>query len=99
MLLRGRRFATAADVLDPDVPTRINRDLSAEELRRLALARIRRRKQFVSVRMFGSPDVIDKRRALHEIKRNSKVGRQLVEIERRYALLELEHHHRLAQGG
>ncbi len=92
----GSRLATVQEVLDPQVPTRTSKDLSIGESQKLCLRRIKENESFVSMRMLGTSEVIDKKRALSEIKNLSPIGLHLLEIEHRYILLQLQHHHRRA---
>jgi hypothetical protein len=99
LLHDGSRLATIEEVLDPDVATRTWQDLSREETQQLCLRRIKDNDSFVSMRMLGTPDVIDKKRALAEIKKLSAIGLHLLEVDRRYVRLQLERHRRRATEG
>jgi hypothetical protein len=99
LLHDGSRLATIEEVLDPDIGTRTWKELSSEEAQRLCLRRIKDNNNFISMRMLGTADVVDKKRALTEVKRLSPIGLHLIEIERRYIRLQLEHHHRQTTKG
>jgi hypothetical protein len=92
----GSQLATIQEVLDPEVRTRTSKGLSMGEMQKLCLRRIKENDSFVPMRMLGTSDVIDKKRALSEIKALSPIGLHLLEIERRHMLLQLQHHHRRA---
>jgi hypothetical protein len=89
-LADGSRPASVEEVLDPNVATRIGRDLSIDETLHLCLKRIRNSPGFVSMRMLGAHGVIDRNRALAELKKGSNVGLHLLEIERRFVRHQLE---------
>jgi len=99
LLHDGSRLATVEEILDPDITTRTWQDLSSDETQQLCLRRIKDNNNFVSMRMLGTADVIDKKRALTEIKKLSPIGLHLLEVERRYIRHQLERHHRRVTGG
>lgn len=84
------RLATIREVLASDIPTRMSHDLSLNERVRLATRRIKENDRFVSMLMLGVSGVIDKRRALKEIKELSPVGLHLLDIDMRHARLQVE---------
>lgn len=99
MLHDGSRLATIEEVLDPNIATRTWKDLSSDETNQLCLRRITNNNNFIAMRMLGTPNVIDKKKALSEIKKQSPIGLHLLEIERRYIRLQLERHYRPATEG
>jgi hypothetical protein len=88
---KSGRLATIREVLASDVPTRTGQDLSLGERSRLATRRIRDNDKFVSMMMLGVAGVIDKKRALMEIKEMSPIGLYLLDFDIRHSRLELEH--------
>ena len=87
---KSGRLATIREVLASDILTRIGRDLSLHERVRLATRRIRENKDFVPMMMLGISGLIDKRRALKEIKDLSPVGMHLLDIDMRHSRLQIE---------
>ena len=87
--LDGSRLATFEEVLDPQVPTRSMGELSHSELVTLVLERLRRDKVYPALLMLGAKGVIDKKRALREIRKLSPIGVHLIEIEKEYLQLQL----------
>jgi hypothetical protein len=87
---KSGRVATIRQVIASDIPTRTGKELSLDERVRLATRRIRDNKRFVSMMMLGVEGVIDRKRALEEIKKRSHIGLHLLEIDRRHANLQTE---------
>jgi hypothetical protein len=87
---KSGRVATIRQVIASDIPTRTGTELSLNERVRLATRRIRDNEHFVSMMMLGAEGVIDKERALQEIKKRSHIGLHLLEIDRRHAKLQTE---------
>lgn len=77
----GKKMVPLRDVLSPEVPTRDFAELSPPQQAQLTAERIRRQRRF-KIGMVGA-GVIDKKRAIAEVKANTHVGRTLVEIEQR----------------
>jgi hypothetical protein len=88
--------ATLLQILSPEVPTRMDKDLALHERAALAIARIKATKHFVNMRTLGTSGVIDKKRAILEIEKLSSTGLHLLEIDRRHIRLQLEEHIRSA---
>lgn len=74
-------LATLREVADPEVPTLSLSDLSPGQRADVVVKRIEAQPKF-QIAMVGA-GVIDKERAIAEVKSGSKVGRALVEIEQR----------------
>ena len=87
---KTRRLATIREVLASTIPTRTGRDLSLAERVRLSTRRIKENNNFVSMMMLGVTGVIDKKRALREIKELSAVGLQLLGMDMQHAQLQIE---------
>jgi len=75
------QIATLKEVVDPKVPTLSLNEISPEQRADLVINRIEHQPDF-KITMFPA-GVIDKDRAIAEIKAQSKVGKTLVEIENR----------------
>lgn len=75
----GSQQATLREVVDPDVPTLQLSELSLEQRADLVTKRIELQPQ-IDLAMIGA-GVIDKSRALTEVKNKTKVGKLLIEIE------------------
>jgi hypothetical protein len=86
---KGLRMASLEEVRDPAVPTKSLGELSHSELVRLVLARLRRDSHFVPMHIFGVQGVIDRKRAIREVKLLSAVGLHLIEIEKGLILIQL----------
>jgi hypothetical protein len=84
------RLATIRQVIASDVPTRMGRELSLDERVRLTTRRIRENNRFVPMMMLGVRGVIDKKRALKEIKALSPIGLHLLEFDMRHSRLQME---------
>jgi hypothetical protein len=87
---KSGRLATIEDVIASDVHTRMGRDLSLPERVRLATHRLRKNQHFVPMIMLGATGVIDKARALREIKRLTPIGLHLLDIDMRHSRLQIE---------
>lgn len=87
---KSGRLATIRKVIASDIPTRIGGELSLDERARLAIRRIKENDHFVSMRMLGVSGVIDKKRALQEIRKLSSLGLHLLDIDMRHARIQLE---------
>ena len=77
----GMQLASLRDVVDPQVPTLTLNELSPEQRADLVANRIAAQKDF-RIFMLGA-GIIDKERAITEVKAQSKIGRALMEIEQR----------------
>lgn len=77
----GNQLATLRDVVDPDVPTMSLSELSPEQRAELVAKRIEAQPNF-QIAMIGA-GLLDKQRAIAEVKAYSKIGRALVEIEQK----------------
>ncbi|HJQ23829.1 MAG TPA: hypothetical protein VKA60_07915 [Blastocatellia bacterium] len=77
----GMQLASLRDVVDPQVPTLTLNELSPEQRADLVANRIAAQKDF-RIYMLGA-GIIDKERAITEVKSQSKIGRALMEIEQR----------------
>jgi hypothetical protein len=75
----GIGHATLRDVVDPDIPTMQLSDLSLEQRAELVTKRLELQSQ-INLAMIGA-GVIDKSRAITEVKNRTKVGKLLIEIE------------------
>jgi hypothetical protein len=75
----GIGHATLRDVVDPDVPTLQLSDLSLEQRAELVAKRLELQPQ-INLAMIGA-GLIDKSRAITEVKNRTKVGKLLIEIE------------------
>jgi len=71
--------ASLRDVVDPTVPTKQLSDLTLEQRAELAVKRLALQPS-IQLAMIGA-GMIDKERALTEVKNKTKVGRLLIEIE------------------
>lgn len=78
-LADGIEHATLRDVVDPDVPTLQLSDLSLEQRAELVSKRLELQSQ-INLAMIGA-GLIDKSRAITEVKNRTKVGKLLIEIE------------------
>lgn len=75
----GSAVATLRDVVDPSVPTKQLLDLTLEQRALLVVKRLALQPS-IQLAMIGA-GMIDKDRALTEVKNKTKVGRLLIEIE------------------
>lgn len=75
----GIGHATLREVADPDVPTLQLSDLSLERRAELVARRLELQPQ-INLAMIGA-GMIDKSRAIIEVKNRTKVGKLLIEIE------------------
>jgi hypothetical protein len=75
----GSEHATLEEVLDPDVPTMQLSDLTLEQRAELTAKRLELQPKF-ELAMIGA-GMVDKARAISEVKNKTKVGRLLIEIE------------------
>lgn len=89
MLMRGSRLATIAQVRDPAVATLACEELSHSQLTKLVLARLRRDRDFIPLYVLGVAGVINKSRAIEEVKALSSIGLHLIGIEREIIRLQL----------
>ena len=71
--------ATLRDVVDPNVPTKQLTDLTLEQQAQLVVKRLKLQPA-IELAMIGA-GLIDKTRAIAEVKRKTKVGKLLIEIE------------------
>jgi hypothetical protein len=77
----GNQLATLREVVDPDVPTMSLSELTPEQRAELVAKRIEAQPNF-QIAMIGA-GLLDKQRAIAEVKSYSKIGRALVEIEQK----------------
>jgi hypothetical protein len=75
----GLKAATLREVLDPDVPTMQLTDLTLEQRAKLVAKRLELQPS-IELAMVGA-GMIDKRRAINEVKKKTQVGKLLIEIE------------------
>ena len=75
----GVEHATLRDVLDPDKPTMQLSDLTIQQRAELVVKRLELQPK-IELAMIGA-GMIDKSRAITEVKNRTKVGRLLIEIE------------------
>ena len=79
--LGGEKIATLSEVLESITPTLSLAELTEQQWIDLTVARLQARPGELSLAMIG-PGVIDKNRAIAEVRVRSQVGKTLVEIER-----------------
>jgi hypothetical protein len=77
----GNQLATLREVVDPNVPTMSLSELTPEQRTELVAKRIEAQPNF-QIAMIGA-GLLDKQRAIAEVKSYSKIGRALVEIEQK----------------
>lgn len=77
----GMQLATLRDVIDPNVPTLSLAELSPEQRAELVASRIAAQPDY-EIAMLGA-GIVNKERAIEEVKAQSKIGRALTEIEQR----------------
>jgi hypothetical protein len=77
----GKGWATLREVVDPDVPTMTFSELSAKQRAELVAKRIAQQPKF-QIAMLGA-GLLDQKRAMAEVKAQTKIGRALMEIEQR----------------
>ena len=75
----GSKAATLREVLDPDVPTMQLTDLTLEQRAKLVAKRLELQPS-IELAMVGA-GMIDKKRAINEVKKKTQVGKLLIEIE------------------
>ena len=75
----GSKAATLREVLDPDVPTMQLTDLTLEQRAKLVAKRLELQPS-IELAMVGA-GMIDKTRAINEVKKKTQVGKLLIEIE------------------
>jgi hypothetical protein len=75
----GSTQATLREVVDPDQPTMQLSDLTLQQRAELVTKRLELQKE-INLAMIGA-GMIDKARAITEVKNKTKVGRLLIEIE------------------
>ena len=75
------QIATLKDVVDPKVPTVSLGELTPQQRADLVIKRIEQQPDF-KVAMVGA-GIVDKNRAIAEIKAGSSIGKELIEIEQR----------------
>lgn len=84
----SRRTANLKRVLDPGYKTLDGHDLDDEQRRELTLKRLARQRSFDFMTLDGRP--LSKRRALAEVRKQTPLGRALVDIEHRTIALMCE---------
>jgi hypothetical protein len=77
----GKRVATLRDLVDPDVPTMNLAELSPKQRAEIVAKRIEQQPKF-QIAMVGA-GILDKKRAISEVKAQTSIGRVLMEIEQR----------------
>jgi hypothetical protein len=77
----GKKMATLQEVVDPETPTMSLSQLSDKQRLALVAKRIQMQPDF-QIAMLGA-GLIDKKRALQEVKSGTPIGRNLAEIEER----------------
>jgi len=77
----GKKMATLQEVVDPETPTMNLSQLSDKQRLALVAKRIEMQPDF-QIAMLGA-GLIDKKRALQEVKNGTPIGRNLAEIEER----------------
>jgi hypothetical protein len=75
----GSKHATLREVVDPNVPTMQLSDLTLQQRAELVVKRLELQSK-IELAMIGA-GMIDKARAITEVKNKTKVGRLLIEIE------------------
>jgi hypothetical protein len=75
----GSKHATLREVVDPNVPTMQLSDLTLQQRAELVVKRLKLQSK-IELAMIGA-GMIDKARAITEVKNKTKVGRLLIEIE------------------
>src|ERR1700745_2690353 len=85
----GVTMATLTDVVDPQKPTKQLSDLPFEKRAELVVERLNRQPK-IELAMIGA-GLIDKARAITEVKHHTKVGRLLIEIEHQMIRNLIEH--------
>jgi hypothetical protein len=75
----GSRHASLREVIDPDQPTMQLSDLTFDQRADLVMKRLELQKE-INLAMIGA-GLIDKARAITEVKNKTRVGRLLIEIE------------------
>jgi len=83
------KLATLEEVRNPDSWTRTIGELSHRELVRLICARVELESNFVPLHMLGVDGILDKTRALREIRSGSHIGLHLLDIEKEFLSLQL----------
>ncbi len=78
-------IATLRAVLDPDVPTKAFPELSEDQRVELVIANLQRRSDDFTIAMIG-PGLINKARAIAEVKARSPIGRAILEIEQHFLM-------------
>ena len=84
----GKRLANLREVVDPEVATMSLAQLSPEQRAELVAERIARQPKF-RLAMIGA-GVVDKDRAISEVKAQTEIGRALMEIEQNVIHLLVE---------
>jgi hypothetical protein len=77
----GKKLATLREVLDPETSTMNMSQLTDKQRLELVAKRIAMQPDF-KIAMLGA-GLIDKKRAIQEVKSGTRIGRNLVEIEQR----------------
>jgi hypothetical protein len=89
-LADGSRAATLREVTDPAIATKQLGELTHREIAELAVRRLETEQEPFGLRMLGVPGIIDKTRAIAEIRAGSAVGMHLMDIEQRVIRLLIE---------
>lgn len=76
----GTKLATLRELLEPSIPTLSLSQLNELQWFDLVVARLQSKPDDYAIAMIG-PGVIDKSRAIAEVRAGSKVGKTLMEIE------------------
>lgn len=77
----GNTLATLREVVNPSIPTLSLPDLPMEKRKKLVVERLERKPNF-TINMIGS-GVVDKARAIEEVKSQTPAGKVIQEIEQR----------------
>jgi hypothetical protein len=81
----GVKIATRREVRDPSVPTMSLSELTEEQRENLVVSRLLEEPEDFRIGMIG-PGIINKTRAIAEIKARSRIGRTIMEIEQNLLL-------------
>jgi hypothetical protein len=88
-LADGSRLATLREHVDLKTPTKTHVELSRSEWVKLVASRLAAEPPSFEVAMFGVGP-INRDRAIYEIRKGSRIGRELIEIERRTISFEAD---------
>lgn len=77
----GSRMATLGELVDPNIPTTNLVELTEDQVINLIIKRLEMEPNDFKIAMIGI-GIVDKTRAIAEVKSRTKIGRNIVEIER-----------------